>query len=58
VYHASCGGIDVPEAELTEVLEGAIEELSGNPAKMALAPFAVDREMLSRIAYYEMNAGE
>lgn len=58
VYHACCGRIDASEAELTEVLEGAIEELSGNPAKMALAPFAVDREMLKRIAYYEMNAGE
>ena len=58
VYHTCCGRIEVSEAELMEVLEGAINELSGNPAKMALAPFAVDREMLKRIAYYEMNAGE
>ena len=58
VYHACCGRIDASEEQLAEVLEGAIEELSGNPAKMALAPFAVDREMLSRIAYYEMNSGK
>ena len=58
VYHACCGRIEVSEDQLAEVLDGAIEELSGNPAKMALAPFVVDREMLKRIAYYEMNAGE
>ena len=58
VYHACCGRIEASEDQLTEVLDGAIEELSGNPAKMALAPFAVDREMLSRIAYYEMNLGK
>ena len=55
VYHACCGRIDASEEQLAEVLEGAIEELSGNPAKMALAPFAADREMLSRIAYYEIK---
>ena len=56
VYHAACGTIDAPREELCAVLGGAVEELAGNPVKMALAPFAVDREMLRRIAYYELNS--
>ncbi len=54
VYHAACGTIDAPEEELKKVLLAAIDELSGNPAKMALAPFPVDREVLERIAYFEL----
>ena len=57
VYCAACGTIDAPETELRKVLEAAVEELSGNPVKMALAPFPVDREVLERIAFYELSHG-
>ena len=57
VYRAACGTIDAPEAELKKVLESAVNELSGNPVKMALAPFPVDREVLERIAFYELSHG-
>jgi hypothetical protein len=32
-----------------------VAELAGNPAKMALAPFAVDAETVRRIAYFELE---
>ena len=41
------------EEELKAVLEGAVEELAGNPKKLALTPFDTDKETLSRIAFYE-----
>ena len=55
VYREACGTIDAPEAELKSVLKTAVDELSGNPAKMALAPFPIDREALERIAFYELS---
>ena len=57
VYRAACGTVDAPETELRKVLESAVDELSGNPVKMALAPFPVDREVLERIAFYELSHG-
>jgi alcohol dehydrogenase len=54
-YHASCGEIQADEARLREVLDVAVAELAGNPAKMALAPFAVDAETVRRIAYFELE---
>ena len=54
-YHASCGEIQADEARLREVLDVAVAELAGNPAKMALAPFAVDAETVRSIAYFELE---
>lgn len=45
-YRATCGRDDVPDA----VLELAVRDLLTNPAKMALAPFAVDEAVLRGIA--------
>ncbi len=55
VNAAACGRIDAPEAELRTILEGAVDDLCANPKKMALAPFSPDREMLRRIAFYEIS---
>ena len=51
-YHAACGEIRADETELRKVLDMAVAELSGNPVKLALAPFAVD---VRRIAYFELE---
>ena len=51
----ACGGIDAPSEDLERVLLEAVDELSSNPQKMALAPFSPDREMLRRIAFYEIT---
>lgn len=45
-YRATCGRDAVPDA----VLALAVQDLMTNPAKMALAPFAVDETVLRRIA--------
>ena len=55
VYKNACGTIDVPQEELTAVLERAVDEILSTPAKVALAPFPADREVLRRIAFYEME---
>ena len=53
LYREACGPIDSGEEELKAVLEGAVEELAGNPKKLALTPFDTDKEVLTRIAFYE-----
>ena len=45
-YCATCGRDDVP----ADVLDRSVRELMENPAKAALAPFAVDEGVLRRIA--------
>ena len=45
-YEASCGRDDVPES----VLQRSVEELLENKAKIAMAPFPVDRAVLRRVA--------
>ena len=57
VYHTACGTIQVPEAELKAVLDTASAELAGNPVKLALTPFTVDKAAVRRIAYYELENG-
>ena len=56
VYKKACGTLDVPQAKLNEVLEAAVDEIMGTPAKLALAPFPVDEAMLRRIAFYSSLA--
>ena len=47
-YRTVCGPDPLPDEEL----EHAVDVLAGNPAKLAAAPFAVDRETLHRIAFF------
>ena len=44
----SCGIVDVPE----DTLEAIVAQLAANPAKLKAAPFAVDEDVLRRIAHY------
>ena len=53
VYKKACGTLDVPQDQLLEVLNGAVEELMSTPSKIALAPIPADREVIRRIAFYE-----
>ncbi len=55
VFETACGRIEAPENELREILNGAVEEMAANPAKCALAPFEVDREVLREIAFYALD---
>ena len=56
VYHRACGPLQADRERLLEVLEQAVQETASNPAKLALAPFAVDPQMLRRIAFFELNS--
>ena len=47
-FAASCGPVDVPE----DTLEAIVAQLAANPAKLKNAPFAVDENVLRRIACY------
>ncbi len=47
----ACGDVEVPD----EILEGAIDELSANTAKLSAVPFPCDRGTLERIAFYTKN---
>ena len=51
----ACGPVDASEETLSKVLAAAVEEMMGSPAKIAQTPFAVDHDVLCRIAFYEMN---
>ena len=55
VFHNACGPVDANEERLREVLDAAIVETAANPAKLALAAYPVDRELLRAIAYYELE---
>ena len=48
VLLSACGSVDVPD----DLLEAAVEELSANAAKLSAVPFACDKEVLRRIAFY------
>ena len=45
-FAASCGVVDVPE----DTLGAIVAQLAANPAKLKNAPFAVDENVLRRIA--------
>jgi alcohol dehydrogenase len=55
VFHEACGEINEEEEKIREVLNDAVEELGSNPVKLGLAPFNPDKEMLRRIAFYELD---
>lgn len=55
VYRSACGPLEPEKVRILEVLEQAVMETASNPAKLSLAPFPVDYQMLRRIAYYELN---
>ncbi len=55
VFHEACGEINAEEEKIREVLNDAVEELGSNPVKLGLAPFNPDKEMLRRIAFYELD---
>ncbi|MBQ4303881.1 MAG: iron-containing alcohol dehydrogenase, partial [Lachnospiraceae bacterium] len=58
VYRKACGPLDAEEERVREVLGKAVLETGSNPAKLSLAPFPVDMDMLERIAYFELNSEE
>jgi alcohol dehydrogenase len=58
VYRKACGPIDAEDDKVREVLKKAVLETGTNPAKLSLAPFPVDMDMLERIAYFELNSEE
>ena len=55
IFLDACGTIEAEEESLREVLAGAVEEMAGNPKKLALTPFQTDRKVLEEIAYYELD---
>ena len=55
VFHCACGPMNIPENELTEVLNAAAAATAANPVKLAAAPFPTDEAKLRRIAFYEIE---